>query len=53
MASLKWFRKRSCTSKIRHKTKATANKHAARLNPVHSYFCRFCRGFHVGHKSKR
>lgn len=51
-------RGRSCSGKRRHATVAQALAHIERLGetlgaPVeryHPYSCRFCGGFHVGHR---
>lgn len=51
---------RECIGKIRHDTSAAAHGHAkARMRSgaapqaVSVYRCRFCRGWHVGHRPRR
>ena len=50
-----------CKGKVRHGTPESAEQqittcstrddpeHPARLRRLHVYFCRWCRGYHVGH----
>ncbi len=56
MASKRRIRGKSCTGKIRHKTREGAEAHARDLRSkgerVWVYRCHFCGGWHVGHPTK-
>lgn len=50
------FVKRVCLDKVRHATYGSAKRHRNRLGRVDDdemtiYWCRFCGGFHLGHKT--
>lgn len=54
MASKRKIRRKQCGDKRRHKTQAQAVAHLISLQRdyganLHSYFCKFCKGWHVGH----
>ncbi len=59
MGSKRCVRARSCGDKIRHKTEADALTQIAslraggELGPLKAYHCRFCKFWHVGHRSRR
>ena len=57
MASKRRIRRKACSSKVRHASRADAltamhkviaagKKHGGRLNV---YYCQFCGGYHFGH----
>jgi hypothetical protein len=51
-------KRRSCDGKRRHESKKAANKHVIEMKRkyaarrLHSYHCKFCDGWHVGHKPR-
>lgn len=55
MASKRHLRRKQCGTKIRHATKGGAQYHAYLLmrkgeKIIGWYYCKFCNGWHVGHK---
>lgn len=55
MASKRGIRRRACAGKRRHATKQAASAHWFKLHlkdaePMTVYRCKFCRGWHVGHR---
>jgi hypothetical protein len=57
MASKRKIRRRSCASKVRHKDAIgaliTLKRNKMRSGPMHVYACKFCGGFHIGHKRRK
>ena len=58
MASKRRVRRKSCTGKVRHKSLQDANCCISKtfgFRDMKAYKCKFCKGFHIGHKpnSKR
>jgi hypothetical protein len=57
VASKRRLRRKACGDKQRHADQAAAVKHIIQLknsvrwngNPIRSYRCTFCGGWHVGH----
>lgn len=50
MSSKRRIRRRKCDKKVRHHTAGGAWKVARRREGCAAYHCRFCRGWHVGHR---
>lgn len=58
MASKRRLRRKGCTGKIRHPAESEAAIHAKSLSKAEGekmawYKCKFCKGWHVGHRAKR
>ena len=50
MSKKKLIKRRSCTSKVRHKDERTAKVVAKKVGTgLIAYECRFCKGWHTGH----
>ncbi len=52
MSSKRRLRRNACEGKKRHKSMDDAFAHARHvgLNIFHPYKCKFCKGFHIGHR---
>jgi rubrerythrin len=57
MSSKRAIRRRACTGKVRHIDAAAAaralfllNKTKGYQGPMNTYRCRFCGGYHIGHR---
>ena len=53
MSSKRHIRRNQCGDKIRHVTHAAAMHHLKALHsplPLSAYRCKFCKGWHVGHR---
>ena len=60
MSSKRRIKRRSCTGKVRHVDSAAARKalratvrHDEEHQTMNVYHCRFCGGYHIGHRSQR
>ncbi len=58
MASKRRLRRKSCDGKVRHADAAGGLAHIGRLarsgsgGSMNVYRCQFCKGYHIGHRSK-
>jgi hypothetical protein len=53
MSSKRRLRRKGCAGKTRHETREAARAHLLELRrpwTLNVYPCRYCGGFHVGHK---